>query len=212
MKKMIAPSILSADFANLESEIKKVTEAGADWIHVDVMDGRFVNNITIGIPVVASLKKVSRIPLDVHLMIEEPEKYANAFIKAGSDWLTFHVEACKDPLHLIKTIKSLGAKAGISLRPATDISTIKPFLPELDLVLVMTVEPGFGGQSFMNDQVEKINYLFEQRNQNQFNYLIEVDGGVSDKTKTFLTKADVLVAGSYVFKNNYKEAIENLKN
>lgn len=210
-KKIIAPSILSADFANLESEINKVVVAGADWIHVDVMDGRFVNNITIGIPVVASLKKVSKIPLDVHLMIEEPEKYVPQFIQAGSDWLTFHVEATSNPILLLQKIRSLGAKAGISLRPKTDISILDPLLSHLDLVLVMTVEPGFGGQSFMMDQVPKISYLKQKRSELGLSYLIEVDGGVSDKTLAYLTQADALVAGSYIFKNDYAKAIASLK-
>lgn len=210
-KKLIAPSILSADFANLEKEIKAITAAGADWVHVDVMDGHFVPNLTIGIPVVASLKKVSSLPLDVHLMIEQPEKYIEDFIKAGSDYLTIHVEATKDPKACLLKIRELGAKAGITLRPGTQISEIEPFLKYCDLVLVMTVEPGFGGQSFMEDQVKKIDWLAEFRKAQGYKYLIEVDGGVSDKTLKFLKNADVLVAGNYVFKNDYKTAIDTLR-
>lgn len=210
--KLIAPSILSADFANLEKELKAVAAAGADWIHVDVMDGHFVPNLTIGIPVVASLKKVSSLPLDVHLMIENPEKYIEEFVKAGSDYLTIHVEATKNPRACLEMIKKLGAKAGITLRPGTKISEIEPFLDLCDLVLVMTVEPGFGGQSFMQDQVAKIDWLVDARAAQGLEFLIEVDGGVSDKTLGLLKNADVLVAGSYVFKNDYKSAIQKLKN
>ncbi len=209
---IIAPSILSADFANLEKEIKAVIAAGADWIHVDVMDGHFVDNLTIGVPVVASLKKVSSIPLDVHLMITDPQKYAEAFIKAGAHYLTFHIEACPEPQALIKKIKSLGAKPGLSLRPRTPLSAITPFLSDVDLVLVMTVEPGFGGQSFMQDQVSKITELKKIRTEKKFNYLIEVDGGVNDQTLHHLKDADALVAGNFIFRNSdYKKAIEVLK-
>lgn len=210
-KKLIAPSILAADFANLESEIKKVTAAGADWIHVDVMDGHFVNNITIGVPVVQSLKKVSTIPLDVHLMIEQPEKYIAAFVKAGADYLTIHVESTKDPASVLKEIRKLGAKPGITLRPRTDLKEILPFLPLVDLVLVMTVEPGFGGQAFMEDQVVKVEQLRQEIDSKKLNCLIEVDGGVTDVTAQKLKSADVFVAGSYVFKNDYSEAIRMLK-
>lgn len=210
-KKLISPSILSADFANLETELKAITTAGADWVHVDVMDGLFVPNITIGIPVVESLKKVTSLPLDVHLMIEKPERYIEAFIKAGSDYLTIHVEACENPLEALRKIRALGAKAGITLRPGTPLEQIRPFLEEVDLVLVMTVEPGFGGQSFMADQVVKMAQLKTWRQENNWNYLIEVDGGVNEKTVAQCKDADVLVAGSYIFKNDYKNAIELLK-
>lgn len=209
--KLVAPSILSADFANLEKEIGAVTKAGADWIHVDVMDGHFVDNITIGVPVVKSVKKVSQIPLDVHLMIENPEKYIEAFVKAGSDYLTIHVEATKDPAAVLKRIRELGAKPGLTLRPRTSLEEILPFLPLIDLVLVMTVEPGFGGQSFMHDQVEKITRLRREIDRNQLQCLIEVDGGVNGETVAFLKDADVLVAGSYVFSNDYQKAIQTLK-
>ncbi len=210
-KKLIAPSILSADFANLEKEIKAVTAAGADWIHVDVMDGHFVPNITIGIPVVASLKKISTLPLDVHLMIEKPEKYIDDFLKAGSDWLTIHVEATNEVENCLKKIRAFGAKAGLTLRPKTSVEEVIPYLPLCDLLLVMTVEPGFGGQSFMQDQVAKIDRLREEIDRNKLNTLIEVDGGVSDKTVEHLGNADVLVAGSYVFKNDYAQTIATLK-
>lgn len=209
---IIAPSILSADFANLEKEIKAVTAAGADWIHVDVMDGHFVDNLTIGVPVVASLSKVSNIPLDVHLMITDPQKYAEAFIKAGAHYLTFHIEACPEPLVLIEKIKSLGAKPGLTLRPRTPLSALTPYLSKVDLVLVMTVEPGFGGQAFMQDQVGKITELKKIRAEKKLNYLIEVDGGVNDQTLQYLKDADALVAGNFIFRNSdYKKAITVLK-
>lgn len=211
MSKLIAPSILSADFANLEKELKAIAAAGADWVHVDVMDGHFVPNLTIGIPVVESLKKVSPLPLDVHLMIEKPERYIEEFVKAGSDYLTIHVESTEKPHEVLRQIRSLGAKAGITLRPRTSLQEIMPYLGEVDLVLVMTVEPGFGGQNFMMDQVEKMKVLREERERRGLGYLIEVDGGVNEKTLAYCKDADVLVAGSYVFRNDYKKAIGFLK-
>lgn len=209
--KMVAPSILSADFANLEKEIKAITEAGADWVHVDVMDGHFVPNITIGIPVVKSLKKVSALPLDVHLMIDEPEKYIEEFIKAGSDYLTIHVESTKDSAAVLKRIRELGAKPGITLRPGTAVEKVLNLLPLCDLVLVMTVEPGFGGQSFMHDQIEKIARLRSEIQSKNLKCLIEVDGGINAETAKLCHQADVFVAGSYVFGRDYKTAIASLK-
>lgn len=209
--KLIAPSILSADFANLERELGSVIKAGADWIHVDVMDGHFVDNITIGVPVVKSLKKVSTVPLDVHLMIEKPEKYIEAFVKAGASYLTIHVEATEDPGAILKRIRELGAKPGLSLRPRTSVDEILPFLHLVDLVLVMTVEPGFGGQSFMQDQVGKITRLRREIDHKKLQCLIEVDGGVNAETVVHLKEADVLVAGSFVFQNDYQKAIQILK-
>lgn len=210
-QKIIAPSILSADFSKLGEEIRALTEAGADWIHVDVMDGHFVPNLTIGAPVVKSLKKVTNIPLDVHLMISSPEKYISDFAKAGAHFLTFHVEATQDPQKCIDLIKSAGMKVGMSLRPGTKLKIIEPFLNQLDLVLVMTVEPGFGGQSFMTDQVYKISELKKLKEEHGFSYLIEVDGGVNKESLPYLGEADVLVAGSFVFQQNYRSAIICLK-
>lgn len=210
-KHLAAPSILSADFANLEKEIKAVTAAGADLIHVDVMDGHFVDNITIGVPVVKSLKKISTLPLDVHLMIEKPEKYIEAFIKAGASYLTIHVEATAHPEQVLKDIRKLGAKAGITLRPGTHLDKILPYMHLVDLVLVMTVEPGFGGQEFMKDQVVKILELRRLIDDKKYSCLIEVDGGVNEETLKYLDEADILVAGSFVFKNDYAKAIAALK-
>lgn len=211
MSKIVAPSILSADFANLEKEIKAIAAAGADWVHVDVMDGHFVPNLTIGIPVVQSLKKISPLPLDVHLMIENPENYVEAFVKAGSDYLTVHVEATKDPIALLNRIRDLGAKAGITLRPGTAVEKVLPLMPHCDLVLVMTVEPGFGGQSFMHDQIAKISRLRQEISQKNLKVLIEVDGGINDQTAQLCHEADAFVAGSFVFNNDYAEAIAKLK-
>jgi len=209
--KLVAPSILSADFANLEKEIKAVTEAGADWLHVDVMDGHFVPNLTIGVPVVKSLKRVSKIPLDVHLMIEKPERFIEAFVKAGADTLTIHVEATKDPRQVLQDIRKFGAKPGITLRPGTRIEEVLPYLDLVDLVLVMTVEPGFGGQGFMASQVSKIHRLRQEIDSRKLNCLIEVDGGVNEETMSHLDDVDVLVAGSFVFGQDYRTAIEILK-
>lgn len=211
MSKLVAPSILSADFANLEKEIKAIAAAGADWVHVDVMDGHFVPNLTIGIPVVQSLKKISPLPLDVHLMIEKPERYIEEFIKAGSDYLTIHVEATDEPQKVLRRIRELGCKAGITLRPGTSLDKILPLLPDCDLVLVMTVEPGFGGQSFMADQIAKITQLRATITELKLKTLIEVDGGINDKTGAQCHEADVFVAGNFVFKNDYAQAIAALK-
>lgn len=209
---LIAPSILSADFSRLADEIKAITEAGADWVHVDVMDGHFVPNLTIGAPVVKSIKPVSKLPLDCHLMIEEPEKYIEDFAKAGADYITIHVEATRDPAAVLKRIRELGVKPGITLRPATPVESIMPLLPLVDLVLVMTVNPGFSGQKFMVDQVGKIHAVRAELNRIGHKALIQVDGGVGPETVSQVREADVLVAGNAVFKAaNYSEAIRALK-
>lgn len=213
-KIIVSPSILSADFANLERDIKKVENAGADWIHVDVMDGHFVPNITIGIPVVSSLRKVTNLLLDVHLMIENPEKYVEAFAKAGADIITFHYEAIKDKtkiIELIGKIKSLGKKVGMSIKPKTSSNDILDFLSELDLLLVMTVEPGFGGQKFMQDCADKIPTIKEH---SPDGLIIQVDGGINEQTAKICTElgACSLVAGSYIYKaENVEQAIKSLK-
>ena len=199
---IISPSILSADFANLERDIKRVEEAGADWLHIDVMDGHFVPNITIGVPVTASIKKVAGIPLDVHLMIENPAKYIEPFANAGADIITFHYEAVDDGKvkSVIEQIKSFGLNAGLSIKPATSPDKIIPFLQYLDMVLVMTVEPGFGGQTFMADCAEKLPVI---RAKAPETLILQVDGGINDKTGRVCTElgANSLVAGNYIYKS-----------
>lgn len=212
-KIIISPSILSADFANLERDIKRVEDDGADWIHVDVMDGHFVPNITIGVPVVKSLKKITKLPLDVHLMIENPDKYIEPFVKAGADILTFHYEAVKENeiAELIKKIKSYGIKAGISIKPKTRPDVLLPYLDIVDMVLVMTVEPGFGGQSFMGDCAEKIKFI---RQNSPENLIIQVDGGINSQTGKICKDfgANSLVAGSYIYgADDILQAINSLK-
>lgn len=194
---LIAPSILSADFSKIGSEIKEVELAGCDVIHVDVMDGNFVPNITIGPTVIHSIRKATKLPLDVHLMIHDPIRYLKEFREAGSDWITVHVEACKDVSLTLKQIKKIGAKVGISLRPKTGIEAIRPFLTEVDLVLVMTVEPGFGGQHFMPDMVQKVKTL-----RPIFRGMISVDGGIALDTARIVRDAgaDIFVAGSAIFR------------
>lgn len=208
---MVAPSILSADFANLQREIEAVTQAGADWLHVDVMDGHFVPNLTIGAPVVRALKRVARIPLDVHLMIEKPERFVDDFVDAGAEYLTIHVEATADPAAVLRQIRAKGAKPGITLRPRTSVQDILPLLPLVDLALVMTVNPGFGGQSFMPDQAAKLTQLKQESLRLGRKIWLEVDGGINGQTVTQVPDADVLVAGNYVFKNDYATAIRTLK-
>lgn len=216
-KKLIAPSLLSSDFADLKTEIAKITEAGAHLLHVDVMDGHFVPNITIGMPVVKAIKGVSTLPLDVHLMIDNPEKYIEDFAKAGSDYLTIHVESTTNVQDCLLQIRKLKMKPGITLRPKTKLDDIKPYLALVDLILIMTVEPGFGGQSFMHDQLEKVSWLKSYRDNNQLSYLIEIDGGVNEQTAQLCWEAgaDVLVAGSAVFAGeksvaNYRANIQKL--
>ena len=210
-KIIISPSILSADFANLERDIKRVEDAGADWIHVDVMDGHFVPNITIGVPVVKSIKKVTNLPLDVHLMIENPEKYIEPFAKAGADILTFHYEAVNDVSAIVDLIKSFGIKAGMSIKPKTSPDEILKYLEILDLFLVMTVEPGFGGQSFMEDCAEKIPTIKRHAPEN---LIIQVDGGINAQTAKICTSygANSLVAGNYIYKSgNIISAVQSLR-
>lgn len=207
----IAPSILSADFAKLGEELARLEAAGADWVHVDVMDGHFVPNLTIGPPVVKALRKVTRMPLDVHIMISDPERYAKAFCEAGADILTFHVEASSNPVGLCERIRSYGAKAGVAIRPATKLRGLEPAIRAADLVLVMTVEPGFGGQAFLSDQVEKVAQVFDMVGGRAE---IEVDGGLNADTVVACGRAgaNAIVAGSFVFRaEDLKEPIGALR-
>lgn len=208
-KLMIAPSILSADFSILGQEVSKVERAKADWIHVDVMDGHFVPNITIGPLVVKSIRPVTKLTLDVHLMIKEPEKYIESFAKAGSDIITFHSEIEEDPKEVIKLIRYYKKNVGISIKPKTELKSIESLLPMVDMVLIMTVEPGFGGQDFIFDCLPKIEAL-----RKIFKKDIEVDGGINDMTAREVIKngANVLVAGSYIFgAKDYSLAIKKLR-
>lgn len=200
----VAPSILSADFVNLERDIRKLSDTGADYVHVDVMDGLFVPNITIGIPVVAAIRKITQMPLDVHLMIDRPARYVEAFCKAGADILTLHVEADteENTLAALRQIRELGVHPAICVKPKTPAEAVLPFLSLCDLVLVMTVEPGFGGQSFMAEQLPKIARLRNMIDGAGLACLVEVDGGVDERTASLCIEAgaDVLVAGSAVFR------------
>ncbi len=198
----LSPSILSADFVNLERDIRNLT--GADYVHVDVMDGLFVPNITIGIPVVAAIRRITDLPLDVHLMIDRPLRYVDDFCKAGSDILTIHVEADteENTLTALKRIRELGVKAAISVKPKTPAEAVLPFLPYCDLILVMTVEPGFGGQAFMEDMMPKLQQIRRYTDEQNPACELEVDGGVNEATAKICTAhgANVLVAGSAYFK------------
>jgi ribulose-phosphate 3-epimerase len=195
----ISPSILSADFANLEAEVKAVSSA--DWVHVDVMDNHFVPNLTIGLPVVEALHRVSPLPLDCHLMIDDPDRWAPGYAEAGAESVTFHVEAAADPRALARTLRGLGSRAGLAVKPGTAWEPYEDLLPDLDMVLVMTVEPGFGGQSFMTDQMPKVRAVRESVRRFGGEVWVQVDGGVSAETIEQCAEAgaDVFVAGSAVY-------------
>ena len=210
----VAPSMLSADFSKLKEEVIEVTEYGADLIHLDIMDGHFVPNITFGPLVVKALRPYTKIPFDVHLMIENPDKYIEAFVNSGADIITVHVETCIHLHRTVQQIKSYGIKAGVVLNPHTQVESIKHLLPLCDLILIMSVNPGFGGQTFIDFTLDKINALAKIKAANNYHYLIEVDGGINAETGLLCKNhgADILVAGSYIFNSDdRKKRIRTLK-
>lgn len=210
----ISPSVLAADFSKLGEEVADIERCGADMVHLDVMDGAFVTNISFGIPVIESLRKVSKAIFDVHLMIDKPERYAERFINAGADILTFHYEATENPSELLDAIRKKGVKASISVKPATPVSEIFPYLEQCDMVLIMTVEPGYGGQSLIPETLLKVKELREEVERRGLCVDIQVDGGITPENAGLATEngANVLVAGSSVFKaNDRRAAIEALR-
>ena len=214
MTKYIAPSILSADFVNLEQEIKAVSAAGADWLHVDVMDGHFVPNITLGPVVVQAIRQVTSLPMDVHLMIENPESYIDAFVQAGADLISVHIESTNHCNRAIQMIRQAGVRPGVVLNPSTPLSTLEWTLELIDFVVLMSVNPGFGGQKFIENTYPKIEALRTMLQKRNLNVMIQVDGGINAKTITRASKAgaDVFVAGSAVFQSsNYEHTIQDLK-
>jgi ribulose-phosphate 3-epimerase len=208
MERIIAPSVLSADFGHLERDVKMVEQSAAAWIHVDVMDGLFVPNLSFGFPVLRAIRRAAAKPLDVHLMIVEPERYIARFAHDGADWITFHLEATEDALHCVHLIRESGAKVGVSIKPKTPVESLRPILGEVDMVLVMSVEPGFGGQKFIPESLDRIRELRTMAEELNPDLLIEVDGGISSENAHLLYEAgaNVLVAGSSVFKAEDPEA------
>ena len=201
MKVKIAPSLLSCDFTKMGDELRDMERIGADWAHLDVMDGHFVTNLTFGLPVISALRPVSTIPFDVHLMIEAPEKYIDRYIDAGADILTVHLEACRDVLSALRAIRARGCKAGLSIKPGTPVSAVFPYLTEADMILVMTVEPGYGGQKLIPECLDKIGEIKKRAAEMGKEILVEVDGGINAGNAATVrgAGADVLVAGSAVF-------------
>ena len=215
MPHKIAPSILAANFGNLDKDCLMVNNSMADWFHIDVMDGLFVPNISYGMPVIKSIKKIASKPLDVHLMIVNPDRYINTFKEVGADILTVHYEACNHLHRTISAIKESGMKAGVAINPHTSINLLNDIISEIDLVCIMSVNPGFGGQKFIENTYNKISLLKKKRENIENNFLIEIDGGVNNinAKKLISTGADVLVAGSFVFKSTEpEETIKRLKN
>ncbi|HIY69432.1 MAG TPA: ribulose-phosphate 3-epimerase [Candidatus Alistipes intestinigallinarum] len=208
MQRTVAPSMLSADFGHLERDTRMIDRSAAEWVHIDVMDGVFVPNISFGFPVMKPIRKATSKFLDVHLMIVSPEKYVARFVEAGADLVTFHLEATEDPAGCIARIREVGAKVGVSIKPATPVEALREWLPMVDLVLVMSVEPGFGGQSFIPGSLDKIRELRALADESGLATIIEVDGGISaaNAREVFEAGAEVLVAGSAVFKAADPEA------
>ena len=210
----IAPSILSSDFSRLGDEIRAVEKAGADWLHVDVMDGHYVPNLTIGPVVVESIRKVTQLPLDVHLMITDPDKYAPEFIKAGADWVSIHPETCKDPKSSLKRIRDLGAKASLAINPDVPLDKVETYFSEVDMLLLMTVFPGFGGQAFIEDVLPKIEEARNVVARKGLSFLIEADGGIKADNIGLVvqTGAEVIVSGSGIFKTpDYADTIRKMR-
>jgi ribulose-phosphate 3-epimerase len=210
----IAPSILSADFSRLKAEIQAVEAAGADWLHVDVMDGHFVPNITIGPVVVESIRKVTKIPLDVHLMITDPDKYAPEFIKAGADWISIHPDTCANPNVSLRKIRALGAKAALAVNPDVTLEKVEGCFPDIDMILMMTVFPGFGGQAFIPTVLPKIERVRKMIDEKQLSFLVEADGGIKADNidRVVQAGAEVIVSGSGIFKTaDYAATIRQMR-
>ena len=209
----ISPSLLAANFYNLENELKRLNESNIDYLHLDVMDGNFVPNISFGPAIIKQIRPYFNKPFDVHLMINNPRKYLKVFKDAGADFITYHLEVEENHFDLINEIHMLGMKAGLSIKPNTNVEELIPYLPNIDLVLVMSVEPGFGGQSFMDSCLPKIEFLKQYKNLNNLNYEIIVDGGINYQTAVLVKNAgcDCVVAGTYLFKGNIQELVNELK-
>jgi len=214
---IIAPSLLSMDFTQTLSQLKEIKESQATWLHFDVMDGHFVPNLSFGPDICAQIRKHSDLFMDVHIMVSDPHYFSDVFIRAGADLITFHLEACaseEEVLNVIQKIRDKGVKVGLSIKPDTDVKTLIPFISKIDLILIMSVNPGYGGQSFIPNALDKIAFLRNYIDLNKLSCLIEVDGGINADTAKLVLDAgvDVLVAGSYIFKHNIKETINTLWN
>ncbi len=210
---IVSPSILAADFNALDQEMKKVNDSSCEWVHLDVMDGKFVPNTTFDEKLVKKLRPISNKVFDVHLMVEKPVEHVMKYYEAGADYVTFHLEACENIKEVLETLKNQNLKVGLSIKPATSVTVLDEFLPYLDLILVMSVEPGKGGQKFMDSCLDKIDYLVKKRSENNYSYLVEVDGGINLDTAKLVKQVgcDAVVAGTYLFKNeNFIKATKEL--